>query len=500
MLPDVCVVGAGAAGLALARDLAQRGRSVVLVEGDGAGGTRHPVDAAGLPHRGSTDGHAFALGGTTTLWGGQLWPWEPYEFGRRPHIEAWPLDPDSVARFYDGALDVLGVPPGPFDARLARARGIRLPALDAERFAYKYSKWAGWRSRNLGRTLGRELLRHPAAEVVLGERAVRVETEPDGAHVTGVRLRGRGGAERVVRARTYVVAGGVLGTVRLLLASGGAGGLGSGAGWLGRGFMDHLSVRMGRFEPRDRGRFEGAFAPFYTRGTLHTPRIVARPELLDAHDLLGVYGHWEPELPADAGLSIVREGLRSVQAGRRPRLSRADLGRLAADVPDVARIAYGIGVRRRRPFPRRSRFHLRVDVEQLPASTLSLARAGRDDERLVLDWRVPEAEERTARRFAGLLADELDRLGVGTFTPHPAPFGPEAWGDGAADAYHMMGGTRMSADAAGGVVDADGRVWGVENLYVTGASVFPSGGMANPTLTILALALRLGRHLDRSAL
>ena len=498
MTHDVCIVGAGAAGLTLARDLARRGRTVVLVEGAGAERARHDVGTIGRAHRGVIDGHALALGGTTTLWGGQLWPWEPYEFGPRPHVPGWPFGYDDLAPFYREAQEALGVTPGPFDGRLARARGIDLPPLDPSRFAYKYSKWARWRDRNLGRTLGPPLLKHPAVEVILGETAVEIET--GGAGVSGVRTRGTGGVERTVVARTYVLAGGVLGTVGLLLASGTGGGLGNGSGHLGRGFMDHLSVRMGRFEARDPRQFARAFAPFYADGVLHTPRIVAQPALLDAEAMTGVYGHWEPVLPSDSGLATVREALRAVQAGRRPKASLADLGRVLSDVPDAVRVAYGIGVRRRRPFPGRAQIHLRVDVEQLPTSVLShVADASGDGGRLALDWRVSDTERQTVRRFAELLAAELDRLGVGTLHVED-PFDDAVWGDRVTDAYHMMGGTRMSASASEGVVDPHLQLHGVENLYVASASVFPSGGMANPTLTILALALRLGHHLDHSVL
>jgi choline dehydrogenase-like flavoprotein len=65
------------------------------------------------------------------------------------------------------------------------------------------------------------------------------------------------------------------------------------------------------------------------------------------------------------------------------------------------------------------------------------------------------------------------------------------------DASHHMGTTRMSEDPRSGVVDRNSRVHGVDNLYVAGSSVFPSAGHANPTLTIVALALRLAEHLRR---
>jgi choline dehydrogenase-like flavoprotein len=62
-------------------------------------------------------------------------------------------------------------------------------------------------------------------------------------------------------------------------------------------------------------------------------------------------------------------------------------------------------------------------------------------------------------------------------------------------AHHHLGTTRMHAEERHGVVDADGRVHGLANLFVAGGSVFPTSGFVNPTLTIVALALRLGAHL-----
>ena len=71
----------------------------------------------------------------------------------------------------------------------------------------------------------------------------------------------------------------------------------------------------------------------------------------------------------------------------------------------------------------------------------------------------------------------------------------ELWPAEPAGVGHHMGTTRMHADPARGVVDPDGRVHGVPNLYVAGSSVFPAAGLANPTLTIVALAIRLADHL-----
>jgi choline dehydrogenase-like flavoprotein len=88
-----------------------------------------------------------------------------------------------------------------------------------------------------------------------------------------------------------------------------------------------------------------------------------------------------------------------------------------------------------------------------------------------------------------VVVDELERHGLGrVLVGADDPPDPNA--------HHHVGTTRMHADARLGVVDADSRVHGLANLFVTGSSVFPTGGFANPTLTIVALALRLADHLE----
>jgi choline dehydrogenase-like flavoprotein len=110
-----------------------------------------------------------------------------------------------------------------------------------------------------------------------------------------------------------------------------------------------------------------------------------------------------------------------------------------------------------------------------------------------LDWRVGGRDFADARRTIELLAEEVERLGLGRIE--------SLWDRGAdrpdvvTGGWHHMGTTAMSVTAETGVVDRDCRVHGLENLYVAGSSVFPTSGYANPTLTLLALAVRLGRHL-----
>jgi choline dehydrogenase-like flavoprotein len=113
----------------------------------------------------------------------------------------------------------------------------------------------------------------------------------------------------------------------------------------------------------------------------------------------------------------------------------------------------------------------------------------------VLDWRVNPCDLANITTSLRVIGDALSASGVGRIH---LPDDPEAaWAERITGSWHHIGTTRMHASPQQGVVDADCRMHSVPNLYVTGSSVFPTGGYANPTLTLLALALRLADHLAR---
>jgi choline dehydrogenase-like flavoprotein len=146
-------------------------------------------------------------------------------------------------------------------------------------------------------------------------------------------------------------------------------------------------------------------------------------------------------------------------------------------------------------------FDLLTRQEQAPNPdsrvTLGAERDALGMPRVKLDWRLTELDRRSFQAFYEVLGRELGRSGVGRvrmrdWVMEKGPSWPSSLGGG----WHHMGTTRMHADPKRGVVDANCRVHGVGNLYVAGASVYPTAGCANPTLTLVALSLRLSDHLE----
>jgi choline dehydrogenase-like flavoprotein len=117
--------------------------------------------------------------------------------------------------------------------------------------------------------------------------------------------------------------------------------------------------------------------------------------------------------------------------------------------------------------------------------------------RVRIEWQIGEADVENMRRVTQLFDQAVRQAGVGHLE-RGFPDSPAAWRQALEPAMHHMGTTRMHVASELGVVDENSRVHGMSNLFVTGSSVFPSGGYANPTLTIVALAARLGDHLKRA--
>jgi choline dehydrogenase-like flavoprotein len=109
-----------------------------------------------------------------------------------------------------------------------------------------------------------------------------------------------------------------------------------------------------------------------------------------------------------------------------------------------------------------------------------------------VDWRLGDEERSAVETLVGILDEEFQRAGIGTLEPETWLGDRERWTEHVFDSFHPAGTARMAAD---GVVDSDCRVRAASDLYLCGSAVFPASGCTNPTLTIIALALRLAERL-----
>lgn len=506
---DICVIGGGAAGLSLVLELSDSGLEICLLEAGGKRpdratqgllGGETSLDAAGPLE----EARLSCLGGTTRIWGGWCRPLDEADFAGRTDDTGWPFPRRRLDPFYERAHALCGL--GPFDYEVSGWRSeaagpLALPEELAETRLFHVSP-----PTRFGRTY-RSALR-AAARVSVLLRAVCVELVPDAGtgRVRSARVATLDGGAFEVAAGCFVLAAGGIENPRLLLLSDRLrpGGLGNANGLVGRYFMEHTYVTAGRLHlevppvPLDfyyphrasrtgsRVRLRGVFAPSSRR---------VRSEGLLASALFPL-PPWEPS-PDSEGANAVREIPRLLRGGWMPVGGGRHFRRALRDPVGSLGALYRRFVRPRLARPPTGPVPIRSFCEAQPLRSrrveLTEARDRLGRRRVRVDWSPSELELRSLRRGHELLGRAFSSRGIGRLE---CSLGTEREPTIEVGRHHM-GTTRMDADPARGVVDADCRVHGFDNLFIAGCSVFPTAGFANPTLTIVALALRLADHLGR---
>ncbi len=506
---DVCIIGSGAAGLTLVKELEGHAGSILLLEGGGHGheAESHSLfDATvvGPPHSGIHAGRARVFGGTTTLWPGQVLRFDAHDFESRAWVahSGWPISAHDLEPFYARAEQQLLLGPDLTYERLCLLAGVAPVAFDSARVAVSCSRWMS--RPNFATQYGPAAVRSRQLTVLLHANATELLLHEGGANVETVRFASLSGRRGVARARVFVLCAGGIENPRLLLASGEdrAAAFGNAYDLVGRYYHDHLGVDFGNLAVINRRRLNDLFQLFYRDGTKYGPKVVptvdhaAAAGTLNAHAEVMFVG--DPDSPVAAARQLLSAVL------RRPKPNPATVAhpwrRLLSSPVETAQLAYRVYVKHRVGTPANGVVALAGQCEMLPRPE-SRVTIGRDHDRIgmpraELHWSRGDLERATLADLHNVVAGELSRLRLAA---RPADLPATAWPEQVTDFYHHMGTTRMSDSERSGVVDRNCRVHGVSNLFVGGSSVFPTGGRSNPTLTIVAMCIRLADHLKASA-
>ncbi|MBT2785111.1 MULTISPECIES: GMC family oxidoreductase [unclassified Halomonas] len=460
---DVCIIGAGAAGISMAVTLAGRGHRVLLCEGGDADYSErsqecYKGEVVGDPYIPLYGARLRHLGGSTNHWGGICRPLDRYDFNAKAAASetAWPIGRDALAPYYSAAVNTLGLEPTPDDHLI--------PDAGLKRIYFSLGHPTRMKEKHAA-----TLSDSTTLECCLTANLVALETH-DGA-VTNATFSNYQGDYRKVQARYFVLACGGIENSRLLLWCNQQlnGQLIPQADTLGRYWMEHPHATVGK-------------------------ALLFEPAALGLDDEYNVF--LSPTADAINARQILNCGLRLHRMNPEATQELAD--ELADQAPTLAgrlrvwqaqgRVIHGAVVRA--AWEQEPRYDNRIELSD------ELDKLGVPRSRLV--WRQSELDRRTIRESMLLLGEylrdnEVGRLQLADWladTPVQLPT------DGELAGRHHMGGTRMSLNAEEGIVNADCRLFAQDNFYVAGSSVFASAGHANPTLTLVQLALRLCDHLE----
>jgi aryl-alcohol dehydrogenase-like predicted oxidoreductase/choline dehydrogenase-like flavoprotein len=500
---NVCIVGAGAAGILLATELAKKGISVILLEGGGLNQEARSQDLyrtelSGLPYPGATRGRFRTYGGSTTQWGGQIMELEDHDFEAKSHIKGsgWPLKKADLAPFYERALIFEGL-------RLCERddakvwEGLGLSPLDlGPEFHMQYSRWCP--ERDFATLKSRPLTESRYIKVFYHANATGFVLNDSRSKIEAVCVRSYSGRLEQITADRYIVCIGGIETNRLLLQPTDNGM----APWqtndlLGKHYHDHVSlnliaVRDITAQPASRYFGYATLSGFrYHNKILLCLDEQTRLRVLNVAATIGPFE--KPNPRRDDASVMIREVFRK---GRRPTVG--EWVSAIRHFPSIARNAIA-----QRFDNRDTNWNctmLTVHCEQEPRSASSIVLNEQRDAigmlRAKLDWRISNLEIHTLRSYVKLGSEVFADRRFARVIP-PAGFFED---DGlvrsiCSDSNHHMGGTPMAPSAREGIVDTNLKLHGIENGYLCSSSVFPTGGFSNPSHTLLALAMRLSDHL-----
>lgn len=493
----VCVIGAGAAGLAIAHAFAGSPSldAVVLESGgldeEASAAALNEADNVGLAHYGLVRGRIRGLGGTTRVWPGQCMRLSPLDFEERPWVDhsGWPIGSAHLEPFYERAERLLGISPDGAARDVWAAFGVDAPELDASTLLTDVGIFAP-RPKMADLVKG-TLRRGKSVHAVLHATVTALHGDDARSRVETVEARSLDGGTVKVRARAFVLAAGGIENARLMLASRWGNEL------TGRFFQDHPIARCALLHADRPRALQELFGVFYRGRRRYYPKLALTGSVQARERVLNCSGNVVYDFPPHSGAEAALRIARRLRGRRGPALRDiVDAVRGAGDVATM-----GGRLLRGRPHvsPPES-ISLLLVCEQAPNPDSRIMLSPKRDRlgvpRARLDWRVTDAERRTMETFARTIADEFERIGLAQIELADWLDGRSGtWMEHIHDSFHHMGSTRMAREPTGGVVDPACRVHGVANLYVAGSSVFPTSGYANPTSTIIALAIRLADHL-----
>jgi choline dehydrogenase-like flavoprotein len=533
---DVCIVGSGAAGITVARELDEAGFVTILIE---AGGSKYKAEQQ-IALQGEVAESSFhptpdlyrrrMLGGATSIWGGRCVPMSRIDLQARDYVphSGWPISWEELNHYYPAAQSYCEA--GNYDYKVPTSIGRdALPTItgyaDPEIETNKIERFS--LPTDFGKVYAQHLARSPNVRLALNTRATRLNAS--GSIIESLDAATGNGRRIKIVARHYVLATGGLETPRLLMLSDPTrrGGLGNENGLLGRFYMCHIENTIGLLKLRAQAvavvDFERSSDGVYVRR-----KLCLSCEALNRHKLLNTVARFHYPLPSEPShgnglLSCVYlvKGAIIPEYGRKfSTLELANFGRqsrgakfwfshlrnIARDAPAVTKfglhwVRHRILARRKLPFfvfhSRDSAYPLDFCAEQIPsyenAVTLGESRDSDGQPRIRVAWRLTPQDIDSLVRTVRILRDSFGRSGCGELIVDDERL-EEQISQSAPTGGHHIGTTRMADDPKQGVVDRNCTMHSISNLHIAGAGVFPTCGHANPTLTVVALSVRLAQH------
>ena len=499
---DICIIGAGAAGITIAHSLISSGLQVCLLESGG-----FDFDAA------TNDLHEFSInknikyniegtkfdrdrscrlryfGGTTNHWAGWCAPLDEIDFQQRSWVEGsgWPISLADMQDYYSSAYNYVEINNSQYTEENLSDENHNFPEFESNKLETTF--WKVSPPTRFGTFYRDDLADAKNISVYLNANLVEIATNNESSSVNQLKIKSLNDISATVTSKSYVLACGALENARLLLSSDkkNPAGLGNESGWLGRNYQNHPHVLSAIIRASDPQAITELYQYYENSGDKVLAGVSGSEILQKENQIL----NFAATIQQFSGYSAARQIWNSVKNFRWPAEMTSNLSLVISDLLKGDNKADQV-------------HQLYMYTEQAPNYD-SQIRLGEETDalgqrRAIVDWNLTELDKHTVQVATNAVAEEFGRLNLGRLKiedwcidPDPTVWPTALWGG-----CHQIGSTKMSDSPDDGVVDKNCRMHSIDNLYVAGSSVFPTGGHVPPTLTIVALALRLSDHLKRN--
>ena len=489
---DICIIGAGAAGITIALELIKSNRKVILLESGGFEYDR----ASQMLNEGNNIGLSYFtlstvrlrfFGGTTNHWFGFCSTLDPIDFEERdwvPH-SGWPITRKDMDPFYDRAQPVCDLGPNNYDLAYWEKQNPSFQHLPFDTSKVRTKMWQKSPPTRFGVKYRKAILDASNVHLYTFANVTEIVLNESGQDVTALKVKTLSGRQHRVQAKQYVLACGGIDNPQVLLNSNSVmkNGVGNQNDLVGRFFMEHPHV--------DSADMILASSPhmFLYYDSIYALKQFGMLALSEQYQREHKLLNYSALLLFDPDIEARYHFMDSIP--KDPKL-------ILDFVKDMDKTNKEKGGKDRQESAKNYVFSTRIEQTPNPNSRVKLN--GTKDavgmQEVNLNWQLSALDKRTIKEANLMIGKELGRTGLGRLklrdwllTENPP------WPHYLSGGAHNMGTTRMNNDPKKGVVDANCKVHGLPNLYIAGSSVFPTGGTANPTLTIVALAIRLAEHL-----
>lgn len=490
---DICIVGAGAAGISMALEWNKTNAKVILLEGGGFAYDPKIQDlyagkTTGQPYYPLMSARLHYFGGTTGHWAGFCSTYDPIDFQKRDWVKysGWPIVHTDLDPYYARAQKKLELGPYDYSIEFWQKRDPSMVPLIAQSSVIWNKIWQFSPPTRFGEKYKNEIVQSRNIHLYTYANVVQILTNEEGSAVRELIVKSPAGSQQRVRAKKYILACCAIQNARLLLASNQQfpKGLGNNNDLVGRFFIEHLEIKCAELwlmKPDALKLYAFSFGITKARAEL-----AIHAEKQKEYEILNGTVSLLP-------LEMAKKLMPAIESWNQqdPRTS-ADrfIGGHIKVAKETALPAAG------------SRgYELFTRIEQAPNPdcrvTLDTELDGLGVPRASLHWQLSPLEKRSLRKIVELIGQEVGLAGVGRvrLMDYLTDVHDQSWPSFTGGGWHHMGTTRMSDDPKQGVVDANCKVHGISNLFIAGSSCFATAGAANPTLTLVALTLRLSDHI-----